>query len=551
MATDDKIRQIQDLVRKADRMIVAGLSDQGLAALDEAIAVGLPIQALSTRRAATLAAIGRTEEAIAAWQEQINRNPHDPAPLLGMAVAQLRPVYASNDELNQARQTYEKWLCQFAGAVARATPEALAGVLRSLVITDAKPFFLPYQGRNDRRLQQIYGQSLASVMAACHPNLPLPTRRPPTPGQRWRVGFVSAHFYAHSVAHTHGGWVTGLNPEQFELFVYDLAGHQDATSAQIFAAAPQRTRRGLSGSEAWAKAILTDQLDALIYLDIGMFGQEIELAALRLAPLQLAGLGHPITTGMPTIDIVLSPDLMESPNGQDHYAEQLVRLSGLAMDYPHIPAPARPVDRQALNLAEGDVVFILAQSLFKFIPRYDGLLTDIALRLPRARFLFLSEPSQPLTNRFLARISQAFAAAGLDAQRHVRMHPRVPPHQFTALIAAGDVLLDTVGWSAHNTLASAIAAGLVPVTLPLDLMRSRHTAGALMALDQRALIAFTSSAYVEKAVEVGTQAEWRRTLNLQLQSAWPQVSQGPAAAQALSQVLEALLNNPQAQTNRR
>ncbi len=50
------------------------------------------------------------------------------------------------------------------------------------------------------------------------------------------------------------------------------------------------------------------------------------LAALRLAPVQLAAWGHPITTGFPTIDGYLSAAAFEPGDAQEHYRERLVPL---------------------------------------------------------------------------------------------------------------------------------------------------------------------------------------------------------------------------------
>ncbi len=55
-----------------------------------------------------------------------------------------------------------------------------------------------------------------------------------------------------------------------------------------------------------------------------------ELAALRLAGTQCSYIGHPQTSGFPTIDYFLSGDLIEPPDGQDHYSEKLVKLPNIA-----------------------------------------------------------------------------------------------------------------------------------------------------------------------------------------------------------------------------
>ena len=91
-------------------------------------------------------------------------------------------------------------------------------------------------------------------------------------------------------------------------------------------------------------------LDALLYPEIGMDPVCAKLAALRLAPVQAVGLGHPMTTGLPTMDAFLSSALMEPEDGEDWYTEQLVRLPNLGILYEPVlrdPAPLGGIMDQA------------------------------------------------------------------------------------------------------------------------------------------------------------------------------------------------------------
>src|SRR5438128_11043285 len=73
-----------------------------------------------------------------------------------------------------------------------------------------------------------------------------------------------------------------------------------------------------------APAVRTDRLDMLVYPELGMDVTSFGLAALRLAPLQCAGWGHPMTTGHATIDAFFSCETMASGEAQRHYSEKLI-----------------------------------------------------------------------------------------------------------------------------------------------------------------------------------------------------------------------------------
>ena len=69
--------------------------------------------------------------------------------------------------------------------------------------------------------------------------------------------------------------------------------------------------------------ISKDNLDVLIYLDIGMSPRIQILASLRLAPIQCTTWGHPVTSGLKNIDYFFSSELMETKDSQKYYSEKL------------------------------------------------------------------------------------------------------------------------------------------------------------------------------------------------------------------------------------
>ena len=78
---------------------------------------------------------------------------------------------------------------------------------------------------------------------------------------------------------------------------------------------------------------------------------------------------------------------------------------------------------------------------------------------------------------------------------------------FRRVLAASDVVLDTVRWSGGNTSIDAFAAGTPVVTLPGRFMRGRQTAGMLQLMGLPELIATSPDDYVRLAVEVARDRE--------------------------------------------
>ncbi|MBK7470058.1 MAG: hypothetical protein IPI73_04865 [Betaproteobacteria bacterium] len=67
----------------------------------------------------------------------------------------------------------------------------------------------------------------------------------------------------------------------------------------------------------------------LIYPELGMDARCMVLAALRLAPVQCAAWGHPVTSGHGTIDRFHRAEAMEPAGGDAHYVESWRGCQGI------------------------------------------------------------------------------------------------------------------------------------------------------------------------------------------------------------------------------
>jgi protein O-GlcNAc transferase len=435
---------------------------------------------------------GRQDLAVALLEARLTRAPGDLGARLTLAMARLAVVHQSEDEIAERRCAYAEDLARLTQAVDEAAPDALAAAASE--VGSAKPFILAYQGGDDKALQAAYGRAAARMMAAKSPS----PRLEPAQGGRIRVGFATAYFHQHSVSKLFGGWIRQLDRERFEVFGYDLGEAGDAVSATL-AAACDHIRKGPAGDEAWARTIAADGLHALIYPEIGMHPLPVQLGCRRLAPVQAMAWGHPVTSGLPEIDYFLSSDLMEPEDGDRRYAERLVRLPNLSIWYEPLPSEGGRLTRADLGLGDDEVVYVCCQSLFKYLPRWDWTFPAIAARVPEARFLFIRDGREAVTQAFRTRLDGAFRTAGLDPARHVVLTPGVPQEAFASLLRAGDLYLDSIGWSGGNTTLEAVACDLPVVTLPTELMRGRHTLAILKMMGVGETIASSPQAYVELA----------------------------------------------------
>ncbi|WP_052128851.1 tetratricopeptide repeat protein [Neosynechococcus sphagnicola] len=395
-------------------------------------------------------------------------------------------------------------------------------------------FYLQYQGKADYDLQRQYGQLVHRILATRYPQWTRPLQRQAV-GRRIRVGFVSQHLREHTVAKLFGGWLPALGHREFEVFCYYTGKTADRVTA-AFQRHSDTFHHIYNDFEHLCHQLQGDRLDILVFTDIGMNAESYKLGALRFAPTQCLTWGHPITSGLPTIDYYLSSDGMEPENAQEHYTETLVRLPQIGIVYAPPELPATPKKRAQLQLREDAMVYLCCQSLYKYLPQYDSIFAQIALQVPQAQFVFLASPTPGgfVTQQFQQRLHQAFADWGVDAQQFCVILPRLDGMDYLSLNLAADIFLDSLGWSGGNTTLEAIACGLPIVTCPGPWMRSRHAYAMLQVLDVTDTIAQNQQQYIEIAVRLGLDAQWREAVVAAMQQGQPQLFQNHTCGQALA-----------------
>jgi protein O-GlcNAc transferase len=363
-------------------------------------------------------------------------------------------------------------------------------------------FYLQYQCRNDLQLQVQYGKFAHEIMAANFPHWTRKKKMPPlNAGDKIRIGYVSSYMYHHTVGTFLLGWLESHTHSNFDIHCYHLGNKVDALTLRLRSLS-QHFHHFIGDMATAADRIDSDDLHILVYADIGMNPITTQLAALRLAPIQCKGWGHPVTTGLPTIDYYLSSDLMEPANAESHYSEFLVRLPNLALYYNPPALPAKPKTRVELGIPIDRFVYLSTQSIFKYLPQHDDIYPRIAKSVPRACFAFIAHPSLKATAKFKARLNSAFEALDLDAGQFCHFIPKLNFNDFLSLNMVSDVLLDSFGWSGGKTCLEAISCGLPIVTCPGRFMRGRHAFAMLTMMGIDTTIARDKTGYCRIAVRL-------------------------------------------------
>jgi CRISPR-associated protein Csy1 len=356
------------------------------------------------------------------------------------------------------------------------TPTRLARCAPALEQLAWGNFHLAYHGRNDRDLQRAYGRLLERAAATFAPAL----AEPPCRHGTRRVGLLSSCWRECTVGTYFGGWIDWLRTAGYEVHLYQLGPHRDATTETLAARASAfHFHRG--DLLSLAAQVRADALDLLIYPELGMDARLWPLAALRLAARQAVAWGHPVSTGLETMDGYFTCAEMEAADAPSHYVERLLPLPGLGVAHARAPRPP-PATRAELGLPEGVPLVLLPHSLFKLHPDSDTLFAGVAARVPEARFVLFDGEHPAWRPQYQARLGRAFAAHGLDPARHLLWLPKGPRRRFLQLNRACDLMLDGLHWSGGNTSLDALDSGLPLATCAGATMRARQSAAMLRCI---------------------------------------------------------------------
>jgi protein O-GlcNAc transferase len=413
-------------------------------------------------------------------------------------------IYPSYESIVYYRQRFKDELQALIQETILDSPERQKNAL--LGTSRWTNFYLAYQAHNVVESQCVYGNLIHQIMAANYPEWIKPLSMPPIQ-DKIRVGYVSHYLHSYSGTLWLTGWLKYCNHEKFEVYCYytgnspDLVTQQFQQYSDVFHHIPHNL-------ETVCQQIINDKLHILVYPEIGMDPPTLQKAALRLASIQCTAWGHPVTTGLSTIDYFLSSELMEPDNAQSHYSETLIKLPNIGVAYPKPKdIPVLTKKRSEFQLSEDDILYLCCQAPFKYLPQYDYILPEIALQVDNAKFLFLrGELLKP-------RLEFAFAEVGLNHQDYC-IHLKIPARQdYLMLNLICDVFLDTITWSGGNTSLEAIACNLPIVTYPGEFMRGRHADSFLKLLGVTDTIAQTEADYIDIAVRLGTDSDWKDTIS--------------------------------------
>ena len=317
----------------------------------------------------------------------------------------------------------------------------------------------------------------------------------PNPERRIRIGYVSPDFRRHSVTYFIEPVLAAHDPGVVEVFCYASSNLRDEVSDRLRSMAHGwRDIHALGDGEA-AKRIGADGIDILVDLSGHTMNGRLALFAQRPAPVQVTYLGYPNTTGLDAMDYRLT-DARADPegDGKAFHTEALVRLLDGFLCYrpPDDTPPVAPP-------GDGPVTFISCNNLAKVTPPVVAAWAELLARLPDSRLLLKAKALGDAGTR--RRMAESFARLGV-AEGRIDMMGWVETGSHLDVYGGVDIGLDTFPYNGTTTTCEALWMGVPVVTLSGDRHAGRVGTSLLAQVGLGELVAPSTAAYVETALNL-------------------------------------------------
>ncbi len=442
-------------------------------------------------------------------------------PLVELRAATLCPMVFADAAHMQAERA------QLDAAVTRFQQQPLRVGRMELMHSHAEPpFHAQFFAGNLRPFREAYAGLFTHLFK---------TERPARNSGKPRVGFVVTKGHEGVFLKSLRGVLSRLDRERFEVVVFASAVAVPRIRREITAplqaiALPERADRIVT-------TIGDAKLDILYHWEVGTDSVNYFLPMFQLAARQCTSWGLQQTSGMAAMDFYLSSALVEPENAAEHYREPLL-LADTLLTYQYRPTSSPATKSRAdFDLNDKAHVYTCAQHLGKFHPDFDATLAEILRRDDQATLVI----TQDRFNIGAESLRLRFATTLGDVAARVRWFPRLSEQDYRDLLAASDVLLDPPHFGGVNSTYDGLALGKPIVTCPSGYQRGRYTLGCYRKMNVLDCVARDVAHYVQLAVKLGSDADYRAALAQRLAQASDTLWEDDGAVHAHERLFERML----------
>lgn len=427
------------------------------------------------------------EGAIASAKQAAQLNPRTPEPWVNLGLALIRSGRAAEG------------IRAFRDGLERAGEHAILLMNLGIALNhrhDASPDEV-------LSVHERLGRSIAANAGTAQPLMP-----DMDPDRPLRIGYLCPDFPDRGAAFFIKPLLTHHDRTQFDVVTYRTGQPSDPDLAGLAAAAPTVGAWNVP-DPALVQKIRTDRIDILVCMSPHAPMGRLPLMAQRPAPVMLAYLGCPTTTGLKAIGHRITDPILEGPESRS--VEKPLKLDGCCFAYeppadaPDItPSAGGPVTFGCFAAAQKITEPLLDAwaAILKQAPGSRLLLKNAAYDAPSTKAAMLKE----LTDR------------GVDAGRITIEGHTAGFREHLGAYARVDVALDTFPCAGTATTCEALWMGVPVVSWAGPTHASRTGLSLLTAAGLAEFAADSAEAYVKVATGIAGDAAKRATMRTSLRA---------------------------------
>ena len=417
-----------------------------------------------------------------------------------LRAASLMPMIpASAPEIEQARTRLADALQQY------KDPTFRLDLRKAFEARCQPPAVMSYQGLDDKEIKSQFADWLVEKLGIDTRKIPAK----PLENRKIKIGFLVTENHERIFNRVMGGYIRHLDRTRFQVEV--ICPESRMTGIQhLFSDVDDLAFIPLPSDISQCVSTLKQtNLDVLFFFEVGTDVKNYLLSLYRFAPVQCTSWGYPTTSGSPNMDYYISSRLIETPDAAKHYRERLVLLDSLPTYYTAPAVPENYKTRASLNLPEQAHLYVCPQTLLKFHPDFDALLSRILTEDPQGHLVLVEGLYPAWTDALKARFNKTL----YTFQSRIHFLPQLQYEDYLALLKNADVLLDTPHFGGGITTYETMALGVLVVTLPGEYMRARYTAGCYQKMGINDCIATSHDEYVSLAIQIASNQTFRQEIS--------------------------------------
>ncbi|HEY8102110.1 MAG TPA: tetratricopeptide repeat protein [Burkholderiaceae bacterium] len=317
----------------------------------------------------------------------------------------------------------------------------------------------------------------------------------PLAARKLKIGYVSGDFRQHTVAYFIEPVLAHHDRDRFEIICYCNNAADEVTARLQRYVDGWRDIQFMNAQQA-AQKIRADGIDILIDLAGHTAHNRLDVFALRPAALQLSWLGYFNTTGLQSIDYLVSDPVSSPPDDLQRFSETMLRLPHVRLCYQAPDYAPEPSALPALH--NGTITFGSFNLLTKLNDEVIALWSQILMRIPHSRLLLKSRSfdESAMQTRFI----EKFNRHGIARERLI-LRTHSPHADMLAEYADMDIALDPFPFNGGLTTCEALWQGVPVLALRGEALIGRQSASFLAALGMDDWIAESKQDYIDRAIE--------------------------------------------------